>query len=76
MDVGWQWNPFGKHVRRMKIAGPILERKCICISVRCMVRKKKLKKFENLRNCLKLSKISLLGGGGWGWFTLSTLPST
>ena len=32
MDVGWQWNPFGKHVRRMKIAGPILERKCICIS--------------------------------------------
>ena len=37
--------------------------------------KKKLKKFENLRNCLKLSKISLLGGGG-GWFTLSTLPST
>ena len=38
--------------------------------------KKKLKKFENLRNCLKLSKISLLGGGGGGWFTLSTLPST
>ena len=32
MDVEWQWNPFGKHVRRMKTAGPILERKYICIS--------------------------------------------
>ena len=54
MDVGWQWNPFGKHVRRMKIAGPILERKCICISDAWW--EKKINKIWKFKKLLKTFK--------------------
>ena len=54
MDVGWQWNPFGKHVRRMKTAGPILERKCICISDAWW--EKKINKIWKFKKLLKTFK--------------------
>ena len=58
----------------MKIAGPILERKCICISDAWWEKKiKKIWKFEKL---LKTFKNIPVRGRGGGWFTLSTLPST
>ena len=54
MDVEWQWNPFGKHVRRMKTAGPILERKCICISDAWW--EKKINKIWKFKKLLKTFK--------------------
>ena len=65
MDVEWQWNPFGKHVRRMKTAGPILERKCICISDAWWEKKiKKIWKFEKLLKTFKNIPVRGRGGGG------------
>ena len=61
MDVEWQWNPFGKHVRRMKIAGPILERKCICISDAWW--EKKINKIWKFKKLLKTFKNIPFRGG-------------